>query len=104
MGLGAVLYQTGKNGLNRVIAYASRTLRKSERNYPAYELELQTLKWAITYQFHEYLYGRNFDVYTNNNPVMYILKSSKLDEVGQCWVTALATTTSSFITELVSQM
>ena len=37
LGLGAVLYQTDEDGLERVIGYASRTLSKSERNYPAYK-------------------------------------------------------------------
>ena len=73
-----------------MIAYASRTLSKPERNYQAYKLEFLALKWAITDQFHEYLYGGNFDVYTDNNPLTYILTSAKLDAVGQCWVTALA--------------
>ena len=48
------------------------------------------MKWAAADQFHEYLYGGNFDVYTNNNPLTYILTSAKLDAVGQCWVAALA--------------
>ena len=82
--LGAVLYQTSKDGLDRVIAYASRTLSKPERNYPAYKLEFLVLKWAVTDQSHEYLYGGNFDVYTDSNPLMYILTSAKLDVVGQC--------------------
>ena len=32
-------------------------LNKSERNYDAHKLEFLALKWAITEQFHEYLYG-----------------------------------------------
>ena len=55
-----------------VIAHASRTLSKSDRNYPAYKLEFLALKWAVTNQLHEYLYGGNFDVYTDNNPLTYI--------------------------------
>ena len=61
-----------------------------KRNSPADKLKFLALKWAVTDQFHEYLYGANFDVYTDNNPVMYILTSAKLDAVGQCWVAALA--------------
>ena len=48
------------------------------------------LKWAITDQFHEYLYGGQFDVYTDNNPLTYILTSAKLDATGQWWVASLA--------------
>ena len=42
-GLGAVLYQNQDNQ-RRVIAYASRSLFPSERNYPAYKLEFLALK------------------------------------------------------------
>ena len=90
LGLGAVLYQTDEDGLDRVIAYASRTLTKSERNHPSYKLEFLALKWTVTDQFNEYLYGGNFDVYTDNNPLTYILTSAKLDAVGQHSVAALA--------------
>ena len=62
----------------------------SERNYLAYKLEFLTLKWAVTDQFHEYLYEGNFDAYTDNNPLTYIFIPAKLDAVGQCWVLALA--------------
>ena len=71
-GLGAVLYQRQEDGKERVIAYASRTLNKSERNYDAHKLEFLALKWAITDRFHEYLYGATFDVYTDNNPLTYV--------------------------------
>ena len=82
-GLGAVLYQKDHEGKIRVIAYASRSLSKSERNYAAHRLEFLALKWAITEKFKDYLYGGNFEVFTDNNPLTYILTSAKLDATTQ---------------------
>ena len=90
LGLGAILYQTQEDGTERVIAYVSRTLSKSERNYPAYKLEFLALKWSVCDRFHEYLYGGNFEVLTDNNPLTYILTTAKLDVTGQRWVANLA--------------
>ena len=59
-GLGAVLYQKQDDGMDHVIAYASQTLSKSERNYDTHKLEFLALKWSITERFHEYLYGGHF--------------------------------------------
>ncbi|MCG8048682.1 MAG: RNase H-like domain-containing protein, partial [Candidatus Thiodiazotropha endolucinida] len=87
-GLGAVLYQV-HNGLEHVIAYASRGLRSSEKNYPAHKLEFLCLKWAVTEKFHDYLYGNHFDVVTDNNPLTYVLSSAKLDATGHRWLAAL---------------
>ena len=89
LGLGAILYQE-QDKEKRVIAYASRTLSSSEKNYPAHKLEFLALKWAVTDQFHEYLYGGKFEVYTDNNPLTYILTTAKLDATGQRWVARLA--------------
>ena len=89
-GLGAVLYQK-QDGKQRVIAYASRSVSKAESNYPAHKLEFLALKWAVCEKFHEYLYGsRPFEVYTDNNPLTYVLTSAKLDACGQRWVAKLA--------------
>ena len=88
-GLGAVLYQYQDNQ-RRVIAYASRSLSRSERNYPAHKLEFLALKWAITDKFHEYLYGAEFQVFTDNNPLTYILTTAKLDATGHRLVAALS--------------
>ena len=85
-GLGAILYQKQEDGKERVIAYASRTLNKSERNYDVHKLEFLALKWAIMDRFHEYLYGATFDVFTDNNPLTYILSTAKLDAMGHRWV------------------
>ena len=89
MGLGAVLYQKQEDGKERVIAYASRTLNRAERNYDAHKLEFLALKWAITDRFHEYLYGATFEVFTDNNPLTYILSTTKLDAMGHRWVASL---------------
>ena len=48
------------------------------------------LKWPVCDRFHEYLYGRNFGVFTDNNPLTYILTTAKLDTTGQRWVANLA--------------
>ena len=76
LGLGAVLYQEGEHGKDRVIAYANRSLNPAEKNYPAHKLEFLALKWAVTSHFHEYLYGGEFDVYMDNNPLTYILTTT----------------------------
>lgn len=88
-GLGAVLYQK-QQGYNRVLAYASRGLSKSEKNYPTHKLEFLALKWAITEKFSDYDMGQHFSVYTDNNPLTYILTSAKLDATGHRWVAALS--------------
>ena len=67
LGLGTVLYQV-HDGVKKVISCASRSLTQSETKYPVQKLEFLCLKWVLTEQFHEYLYGNTFGVYTNNNP------------------------------------
>ena len=84
------MYQVDDDKHQRVIAYASHSLSNTEINYPAHKLEFLALKWALTDRFHEYLYGGQFDVYTDNNPLTYILTSAKLDATGQRWVGSLA--------------
>ena len=88
-GLGAVLYQK-QEGHERPIAYASRSLSTSERNYPAYKLEFLAMKWSITDKFRDYLFGAKFVVRTDNNPLKYVLTTAKLDATGQRWVSELA--------------
>ena len=91
-GLGAVLYQKQK-GKNRVIAYASRTLSPAEKKYNLHsgKLEFLALKWAITDQFRDYLYyAPSFKVYTDNNPLTYVMSSARLNATGIRWVGELA--------------
>ena len=92
-GLGAVLYQN-QGGVDRVISYASRTLSETEKNYHLHsgKLEFLALKWAITDRFSDYLkYGEHpFDVYTDNNPLTYVLTTAKLNATGMRWVSELS--------------
>ena len=91
-GLGAVLYQK-QNGKDRVISYASRTLTNAEKNYNLHsgKLEFLALKWAITKRFSDYLkHGPPFQVFTDNNPLTYVLTSAKLNATGLRWVADLA--------------
>ena len=76
-GLGAVLSQDLEEGL-RVISYASRSLKPTERNmenYNSMKLEFLALKWAVTEKFRDYLLGSTFIVFTDNNPLSYLQTS-----------------------------
>ena len=88
-GLGAVLYQH-QDGQDRVVSYASRSLKPSEKNYPAHKLEFLALKWSVTEKFHDYLYGTNFEVFTDNNPLTYVFTTAKLDATGHRWLAELS--------------
>lgn len=88
-GLGAALYQV-QDGQTRVVAYASRGLSKSEKNYPVHKLEFLALKWAVSEKFHDFLYGASFTVMTDNNPLTYVLTSAKLDATSHRWLAALS--------------
>ena len=55
------------------------------------KLEFLALKCGITEKFRDYLfYATSFTVYTDNNPLTYILSSTKLSAVGHRWVAELA--------------
>ena len=59
-GLGCVLMQNG-----RVIAYASRQLKKHEQNYPTHDLELAVVVFALKIWRH-YLYGVPYQIFTDH--------------------------------------
>jgi hypothetical protein len=65
-GLGCVLIQDG-----RVIAYASRQLRKHEVNYPTHGLELAAVMHALKIWRH-YLLGNVCNIFTDHKSLKYI--------------------------------
>ena len=89
LGLSTVLYQVHK-GIEKVISNASRSLTQSETKYPVHKSEFLCPKWAISEQFHEYLYINTFKVYTDNIPLVYVFVTAKLDAMGHRWIAGLA--------------
>ena len=75
--IGAVLSQV-QLGREKVIAFGSRSLGKSERNYCATDRELLALKYFVQYYKH-YLLGRKFIVRSDHESLkwLYSLKEPK---------------------------
>lgn len=75
------------NGNGKPVAYASRSLGKSELNYPIIEKELLAIVWSVKY-FRPYLYGRKFVVRTDHRPLLYLFNmadpSSRLTKFRLC--------------------
>ena len=71
-GIGAVLSHVFPDGSERPVAFASRTLSTSERNYAQIEREALSLVFAVQH-FHQYLYGRQFILVTDHKPLLTIL-------------------------------
>ncbi|XP_041926157.1 uncharacterized protein LOC121689966 [Alosa sapidissima] len=90
-GLGAVLSQVQPNeDKARPIAFASKSLNHAQSKYPAHRLEFFAMKWAICDKFSHWLRGHRFTVWTDNNPLKYVLTKPKLDACEQRWVARLA--------------
>ena len=68
--IGSVLSQ-GLIGKDLPIAYASRTLNKSEQNYSTTEKELLAIVWSVKH-FRPYLYGRGFTIVTDHKPLTWL--------------------------------
>lgn len=76
IGLGAVLVQKSDHGTEEVLAFASRSLNPSGRNYAVTELECLAVVWAMG-KWRTHLKGRLFTVVTDHASFLWVFKTTK---------------------------
>jgi ribonuclease HI len=79
-GLGCVLMQD-----DRVVAYASRQLKKHEENYPTHDLELAAVVHALKIWRH-YLIGNKCEIFTDHKSLKYIFTQPDLNLRQRRWL------------------
>ena len=62
----------------RVVAYASRQLKKHEENDPMHDLELAAVVFALKLWWH-YLYGESLEVFSDHKSLKYIFTQRDLN-------------------------
>ena len=72
MGAGAYLAQV-QDGSHRVIGFASMSFSPTQLNYSTLERELTALRWGVK-TFRPFLYGVEFILYTDHQPLLYLHK------------------------------
>jgi hypothetical protein len=79
-GLGCVLMQEG-----RVIAYASRQLRKHEQNYPTHDLELAAIVHTLKI-WRQYMIENKCRIFTDHKSLKYIFTQKDLNLRQRRWL------------------
>lgn len=70
-GVGAVLCHTMTDGMDRPIAFASKSLNKSQRNYSVIDREALAIFYGVK-KFSHYILGRKFILQTDHKPLISI--------------------------------
>jgi len=87
--IGGILSQQ-QNNQWKPIAYLSKLLTLTERNYEIYDRELLAIMVALQH-FRHYLIGtrQEFEIWTDHTNLQYFKKSEKLNHRQACWLTEL---------------
>ena len=86
-GIVAIITQK-QNWLDRVIAYASKTLNKGQRNYSAKKRELYAIVY-FTHYFRNYLLRRKFTIVTDHRALTWLYSFKKPEGMLARWIEKL---------------
>ena len=86
--IGAVLSQV-QHGVERVIAYGSKTLSKSERNYCVTYKELLAVKYFVEH-YKQYILGRRFLVRTDHQALIWLFSLREPKNRIARWIESLS--------------
>ena len=75
-GIGAVLSHVMLDGSERPVAFASRSLTKTERRYAQIDKEALSIVWGVK-RFHVYLFGRQFTLLADHKSLTSIFHPEK---------------------------
>ena len=78
-GLGITLWQKQADGELKPIAFSSRFLNDSEKNYSTGELELLAVVWGLE-KFRFYLYGKKVFLYTDHQALEPLIKRNRCNK------------------------